>query len=224
MSEQNEHFKSETKKEKAFESKGVAYYHFTDGGTPIYYKRFQAFQDKMSKSHEWKISDAVLTEYTDMVRKFTQTGGNLSDERKLAEIARLTDNLEWRRQQSNDVALVYEIAAVWYFDETEDPADYSEDYAKEKIHRWMEDSELFAFFLRTPLNRYIDFSGLSDPGMQTYLKAMYQAAYEQSKSNFLRLSESERESEIGQNILLVAESYLALMNLIDLGLLNTTTS
>lgn len=212
----NKFFEEETKKELAFESGGVKYYQFTEGGAPIYIRRFQAFQDKMGKSEEWKISDAVLTEYIDMVEKYTMEGGNLSPERRLAEIARLTDNMKWRRRQNNDMQTVLEVAAVWYFDETEDPAEFSEAYAREKIKRWQGDRELFGFFIREPLNKFINFSGLSETGTKKYLKAMYSAALEQSLNNLSRLSKSETESEVGQNILLLVETYRAMINMIDL--------
>lgn len=220
----NHFFTQETKKELAFESDGVKYYHFTDGGAPIYIRRFQAFQDKMSKAEEWKISDAVLSEYMDMVEKYTMDGGNISAERKLAEIARLTDNMKWRRRQNNDMQIVFELASVWYFDQTEDPAEYNESYAREKIKRWQGDRELFSFFLRTPLNKYIGFSEPSESGTRNYLRAMYSAVLEQSLNNLSRLSKSETESEIGQNILLLVETYRAMINLIDLESESISTS
>ena len=213
----NSNFLSEPKKELAFEFEGVKYYHFTEGGTSIYFQRFRALQDVMRKHEEWRVSDAVLTEFVDMVERLA-----LQD--KTQEVVGLVQKMRWRRQQSNDLLLMYDIASIWYFDESEDPAVWDAGYSKVKIERWRKSGELYAFFLRTPLNRYIDFSQLSSDGMQNYLLELHLTLYAQSATNLLRLSDEQKMSDTGKNIAWLMETYSDLANLIDTGLRNTITT
>lgn len=229
----NEYFIKEAKKELAFGANGIEYYQFTDGGLPIYYNRFRNFQETMRKHEEWKVSEIILNEYLEMVQNFIKDG-SLTPDRRLAEIERLTTMLNWRREQSNDLMLVYELASIWFFDSSEDPAEYDINYAKNKIKIWCETKEiqvdgklypsLLAFFLRTPLNRFIDFQDFSQVGTMTYLKKMFETYYSHSLHNFSMLSETEKEGNIGQNISSVMEMSLGLINLIDIEQQNITTS
>jgi len=228
----NEYFLKEAKKERAFVANGVEYYQFTDGGLPIYYKRFYAFQETMRRHEEWKITQSVFEEYLDMVDKFTNDN-SLTPDRRIAEIQRLTTMLKWRREQSNELMLVYELASVWYFDESEDPCEYDSTYSKKKIQLWLNTKEiefdgekidLIAFFLRTPLNRFIDFQNFSENGTIAYLNKLYLTQLSHSMYNFSTLSESEKGTNIGQNISFLMEMYKGLILLTDTEQPNITTS
>jgi hypothetical protein len=228
----NEYFLKEAKKELAFVANGAEYYQFTDGGLPIYYKRFYAFQETMRRHEEWKVTQSVFEEYLDMVDKFTNDN-SLTPDRRIAEIQRLTTMLKWRREQSNELMLVYELASVWYFDESEDPCEYDSTYAKKKVDLWLNTKEiefdgekidLIAFFLRTPLNRFIDFQNFSQDGMIVYLNKLYQTQFSHSLYNFSMLSESEKGTSIGQNINFLMEMYKGLVSLTDIEQPNITTS
>lgn len=230
----NEYFLKEAKKELVFSCGGVDYYQFTEGGLPIYYNRFREFQATMNRHEEWKVTNEVFTEYLDMIQKFAKDT-KLTAERKVAEIERITEFIKWRREQSNELMLVFELASVWYFDESEDPAEYSSEYAKEKIKNWQGNNNfaiiegvklesLLGFFLRTPLNKFINFMDLSEVGTMTYLRKLYETAYSHSLHNYLMLSEIEKGMNIGQNIESLKETHLGLIGLIDSELQNITTS
>jgi len=228
----NEYFLKEAKKELAFVANGVEYYQFTDGGLPIYYKRFYAFQETMRRHEEWKVTQSVFEEYLDMVDKFTNDN-SLTPDRRIAEVQRLTTMLKWRREQSNELMLVYELASVWYFDESEDPCEYDSTYAKKKIQLWLNTKEiefdgekidLIAFFLRTPLNRFIDFQNFSENGTIQYLNKLYLTQLSHSMYNFSTLSESEKGTNIGQNINFLMEMYKGLILLTDTEQPNTMIS
>jgi len=228
----NEYFLKEAKKELAFVANGVEYYQFTDGGLPIYYKRFYAFQETMRRHEEWKVTQSVFEEYLDMVDKFTNDS-SLTPDRRIAEIQRLTTMLKWRREQSNELMLVYELASVWYFDESEDPCEYDTNYAKKKMELWVNTKEiefdgekidLIAFFLRTPLNRFIDFQNFSENGTIQYLNKLYLTQFSHSMYNFSTLSESEKGTNIGQNISFLMEMYKGLILLTDTEQPNTMIS
>ena len=213
----NKRFLEEPKKEVAFLHKGVEYYHFADNGTAIYYQRFRALQDTIRRHEEWRITADVLQEYLDLVTKFAREGNT-------REIELLTQKLNWRRTQSNDLMLLYDLVSIWYFDATEDPAVFDVAYAKKKIESWVGSDELLAFFLKTPLNKYIDFSDLLSDGSRQYLKELHLTLYAQSAMNLLTLSESEKESSTGKNITWLMEMYSNLTKLLDTGLYSTTTS
>ena len=229
----NEFFIKEAKKELAFSCNGVDYYQFTDGGLPIYYNRFRAFQNTVDNHNQFKVTDAVFTEYLDMVDKMTKDH-SLEAERRIVEIQRLTQTLKFRREQSNNLTLVYEIASVWFFDESEDPAEYDYTYGQKKGIEWAKNNiailpngetvNLLAFFLRTPLNRFIDFQDLSHNGTLKYLKSLNELSFSHSLHNLSLLSESEKEMNIGTNISLLMETYEAFWKLIDSELQNTSTS
>ena len=229
----NEFFIKEAKKELAFTCNGVDYYQFTDGGLPIYYNRFRAFQNTVDNHNQFKVTDAVFTEYLDMVDKMTNDR-SLEAERRLVEIQRLTQTLKFRREQSNNLTLVYEIASVWFFDESEDPAEYDYAYGQKKSKIWAENNivilpqgqtvNLLAFFLRMPLNRFINFQDLSEIGTLKYLKSLNELSFSHSLHNLSLLSESEKETNIGQNISSLMETYEAFWKLIDSELQSTSTS
>lgn len=229
----NEFFLKEAKKELAFSCNGVDYYQFTDGGLPIYYNRFRSFQNTIDNHNQFKVTDAVFTEYLDMIDKMTNDR-SLEAERRIVEVQRLTQTLKFRREQSNNLSLVYEIASVWFFDESEDPAEYDYAYGQKKSKIWAEKNiailpngetvNLLAFFLRTPLNRFIDFQDLSHNGTLKYLKSLNELSFSHSMHNLSLLSNEEKETSIGQNIGLLMETYEAFWKLIDSELQNTSTS
>ena len=229
----NEFFIKEAKKELAFSCNGVDYYQFTDGGLPIYYNRFRAFQNTVDNHNQFKVTDAVFNEYLDMVDKMTNDR-SLEAERRIVEIQRLTQTLKFRREQSNNLTLVYEIASVWFFDESEDPSEYDYIYGQKKSKIWAENNiailaegqtvNLLAFFLRMPLNRFIDFQDLSQIGTLKYLKSLNELSFSHSLHNLSLLSSEEKETNIGQNIESLMETYQAFWQLIDSELQNTSTS
>jgi len=229
----NKRFEEETEKELIFECDNIKYYQFINGGTPMYYARFKQFQETMRKHEEWRINDSVLSEYIDMVSSLTQNKG-LDSERRIAEIARVTEMIKWRREQSNDLQLIYELASIWYFDESEDPSKYDYSHAQEKIKSWMKSNEctiegvkynsLLSFFLQTPLNRYINFRDLSESGTLKYLQKTTETMLSHSMHNSLLLSEKEKGESMGLNISSLMETYQNLNYLIGLELENISTT
>lgn len=217
--EQNEHFKAELKKEFAFESGGVKYYQFAEGGMPIYYSRLVAMQEKVNMAKEWKVTATVMDEFLGIlevlggVRSGDQRVQELTAEQRLQEMNGRVSMMRKRIEMGGEMSLLYDLASVWFFDETEDPAKYDYAYAKVKIARWLNDHALHAFFLRTPLSDFLELQTSYNAGTAIYLQNLYELLYTASIHNFSMLSEKEKESELGQNILLHAQKYLALKNL-----------
>lgn len=228
----NEHFIKEAKKELAFTCNGVEYYQFTDGGLPIYFNRFRQFQNTFDNHTQFKVTESVLTEAIDMIIHFTNDS-SMSPERRIAEVQRVVETFKWRREQSNNLDLLYEIASIWFFDQTEDPAEYDYNYGKKKANIWAENNtctlpsgekiNLLFFLTHTPLNQFIDFQDLSQVGTLEYLKKLKEVEFSHSLYNLSRLSKSEKSGIIGQNIASLMETSEALWKLIDSELRNTTT-
>mgnify|MGYP007024648127 CR=1 FL=1 len=218
----NIEFEKEAKKELAFECDGIKFFQFTDGGIPMYYKRFQAMQETLRKHDEWKITGEVLKEYVDLIKKHSAKGGK-EPQKQLWEIERLTAQFEWRMNQDSDVMLVYDLASVWFFTDEDDPADYHRSKALSYIKMWTMKPELFFFFVNTPLNRFVPLERLLETGTLSYLQSLYQTVLGQLANSFSMLSESEKSESIGQNIKWQMETYLNLLGLIDSGSLSTST-
>lgn len=229
----NEFFLKETQKELAFTIDGVGYYCFTDGGVPIYYNRFREFQQRMQWNEEWKVTNEFLQEHIDMTDKFIKDS-SFTAEYKIAQIQRLNENLKFRREQSNNFTLVYDLASIWFFDESEDPAEYNQSYNNKKVEKFTksrtcilpngDEVNLLAFFLRTPLNRFIDFQNISEVGTLKYLKKLQELQFSHSLYHFTMLSESEKKESIGQNIAFQMAISQNLTELLDLELQSFTTS
>jgi len=228
----NKHFLEETQKELAFTIDGVEYWCFANGGVPIYYTRFREFQQRMQWNEEWKVTNEFLQEHIDMIDKFTKDN-SLTADRRLAEIQRLNENLKFRREQSSNFSLIYDLASIWFFTSEEDPAEFNESIHKKKVLNFTKNRtcilpdkkevNLLAFFLNTPLNRFIDFQNLSEVGTLNYLQKIQELQLSHSRYHLSMLSESEKNQPIGQNIAFQMEMCQNLVTLIGLELKNTTT-
>lgn len=218
----NEMFLKEAKKELAFTSKGIDYYQFTEGGVPIYQLRFIEMQERINLAREMAVTKDTLYEFLEMMQVYTgRRGGDsriqeLSEGQRLAEINGLVGNMLRRLEIQNDLGVIYDIATVWYFDETEDPAYYDAEYGRIKKQRWLEDDSLRDFFLQTPLTNFVDFKTDSQDYTQSYLEAIYHWQFTQSVNNLSMLSQKERESETGMLMLSQALTFQALGNLASL--------
>ncbi len=92
---------------------------------------------------------------------------------KITEVA---DMINVMRERINFAipteSIIWELAAVAFFDRNESPYRYDPEYAKDKVARWKQDEGLPAFFFKTPLKDMVSFPDLSEKGLETYLKAV----------------------------------------------------
>lgn len=111
--------------------------------------------------------------------------------------------LRMRLKERLDFALppefiIWELAAVVFFDENESPYKYDEAYAKEKIERWKKDYEnINAFFLSTPIKELIPSPDISKVDLQDHLNTI-------QKINEMQL---ERLSSLGLSKVQNKDSY-----------------
>lgn len=87
----------------------------------------------------------------------------LSDPKRIdvGRIAILNKNLQDRLELIIEPDIVYKLAAVMYFDDSEDPYRYDHTYGQKKIERWRKGMDLKSFFLSTPIKDLI-------PGLQSF--------------------------------------------------------
>lgn len=226
----NPNFISEPMKELAFESGGIKYYQFSEGGMPIYYTRLVAMQEKVNMAQEWKVTEDVMNQFLGMIEVYTgvrsadQRVQSLTAEERVEQIKNQVIFMRKRMEIQDELDLLYDLATVWFFDETEDPAIYDSGYAKVKKKRWLDDRALHAFFLRTPISDFLQLQTTLTSGTATLIQNMYQAQFTHLTHSYSMLSEAEKESELGRSIHLQMEACLAFENLTALGQQDTTTS
>lgn len=88
-------------------------------------------------------------------------------------------------------SIIWELAAVAFFDRNESPYRYDPEYAKEKIERWKEDHTLPDFFFATPFRDLVSLPDLSDSGLSNYLKMVEAVSGEQLKKVLSKLSSNQ---------------------------------
>ena len=224
----NKYFLDEDKKEFAFECKGVKYYQFKDKALPITYMRLKAAQETIALASELKVTENVLDEFQDMLDVYAgvRTGDHrvlsMTKEQLQAQLAHHNSIMRQRRRLGSGLEAMYLLASVFYFDESEDPAVWDRSYGEHKIKQWLGEHEIEAFFLRSlPLDTIIS-SELFQAGSTEYFQSLFLMLSTHSQHNYSMLSETEKESEAGMNIALLGETYRALINLNEKGLLKST--
>ncbi len=92
---------------------------------------------------------------------------------KILEIAKLIQALKERLDFALPSSqLIWELAAVAFFDANESPYKYDSAYGREKIARWKRTETLPGFFFRCPLRDLVSLPDMSEDGLATYLKAV----------------------------------------------------
>jgi len=118
---------------------------------------------------------------------------------KILEIGKLVQALKERLDFAlPSTGLIWELAAVAFFDETESPYKYDPFYAKTKIECWKKDETLPAFFFKCRMSDMVSLPNLSEEGLATYLKAV--EAVNASHINLVldKLSSAQRKTDFSR--------------------------
>lgn len=92
---------------------------------------------------------------------------------KILEIAKLIQAMKERLDFAlPSSSLIWELAAVAFFDTNESPYKYDPAYGREKIERWKKTETLPSFFFQSPLRDLVSLPDMSEEGLATYLKAV----------------------------------------------------
>jgi hypothetical protein len=148
---------------------------FTCGGKRFYrfkeeyrmptgrYKYFYAFLREV----DLRASLETLRGYIDEFKKVLN-GGKGGKSINVGAIWELVLNLETRTKLAFEPMGVKNLAAVSYFDDTEDLTTFSTAYGKEKIKLW-EDHNVLDFFLMKPIGELLNLNNTSIESLQEYL-------------------------------------------------------
>jgi hypothetical protein len=142
--------------EEAFTCAGKRFYRFKEeyrmstGRYKYYYSTLRELELKLSLTDLQKYVDAF---------KAVLNGGK-KNKIEFTELAKLTSNLESRIVLAFDTATIKKLAAVAYFDETEDITSFNEKYGHEKIKLW-EDHKVYDFFLTKPIGELFNLKSIS---------------------------------------------------------------
>ena len=147
---------------KAFKSGGKQYYQFEDINNMMTGRAFTC----IDYYHE--LSSRVTREYLEQhCAKMDELFS--ADSINVMEIAKIESQLKERLTMVVDPDIVYKIASVVYFDESESPWSYDFKYNQKKIERWKSLS-LNDFFFMIRVKDLIPLGNLSNQDLETYIK------------------------------------------------------
>lgn len=149
---------------RGFIFQGVQYFKFEDPfNTPCFRSHAAlTFYNEL----EMKCSKEFLEKHCEAVEAVLN-----SKDPKFTELAELTNILKERLVMILEPDIIYKIAAVVYFDASENPTNFDWKYNAKKIEKWKEAS-IEDFFLQQPIRGLMPFSDISDGDLATFITVM----------------------------------------------------
>ena len=171
--------------EYAFTCGHTKYYRFADIANLPYERGLIALQ--VYNEVDMRCSRQFLLYYAETIDKLLH-----QQKIDIFKINQINELLKQRLTLTTDTDLLYRLAAVCFFDKTENPAVYEPDYAEKKIAKWRKDKGARDFFLQMPLLELMPFLQNVATDLDTY-SAMCE---ELNKIHWecLRLASSGKES------------------------------
>jgi hypothetical protein len=173
----------------AFESEGVQYYQMKD----IFNSFAGRALDAMAIYEKWSMrtSPEFMTAWLQGLENTIN-----ANPIKITEVAEMINIMRERINFALPTeSIIWELAAVAFFDRNESPYRYDPEYAKEKIVRWKKDIGLPAFFFATPLRDMVSLPDLSEAGLKNYLTAVEAVSGKQLEKVLSHLSSSQRNQD-----------------------------
>jgi len=170
--------------EEAFACAGKRYYRFKDefrmstGRYKYYYAVLRELELKLSLEH--------LEEYVTAF-KAVLNGGN-KKRIELTDLHVLVINLESRLKLAFDPATIKKLAAIAYFDDTEDLLSFDERYGAKKVALW-EEHKFYDFFLTRPIGELFNANNISVDSLTERL-AMDEMLIQDLRSSLLTVLEA----------------------------------
>lgn len=147
--------------EYAFTCGGTKYYRFADITNLPYERGLMALQ--VYNEVDMRCSRQFLLHYADTIDQLLH-----QPQIDIFKINQLNEILKQRLTLIADTDLLYRLAAVCFFDKTENPAVYEPDYAEKKIAKWRKDKGVHDFFTQMPLLELMPFLQNVDTDLDTY--------------------------------------------------------
>jgi hypothetical protein len=154
--------------EEAFTCAGKRYYRFKEeyrmstGRYKYYYSTLRELELKLSLSDLEKYVSAF---------ELVLNGGAKKKTISLTSLHELLVNLKSRIKLAFDTSTIKRLAAIAYFDETEDLTTFSEKYGNQKLEIW-EDHKIYDFFLTRPIGELFNLKNISADSLAEHLKVM----------------------------------------------------
>jgi hypothetical protein len=178
--------------EEAFTCGGKRYYRVKEeyrmpaGRYKYYYAYLREVDQRMNLEK--------LVEYTEAF-ELVLNGGEKGKQINMGRLWELVLNLKSRTKLAFEPEGVRNLAAVAYFDETEDLTSFSVAYGREKIKHW-NDHQIHDFFLTKPIGELLNLSNTSTESLVQYLNQA-ETIMMDLNSGLQRVSE-ENSSESGK--------------------------
>lgn len=147
--------------EYAFTCGGTKYYRFADIANLPYERGLQAMV--VYKEVTMQCDRTYLQDHVKAMDKILS-----SNNINIYNIKTLNDFMKQRLALPTDVDLLYKLASVCFFDETENPCTYEPAYAEKKIAKWRKDKGVTDFFSQTPLLELMPFLQRVDVDLSAY--------------------------------------------------------
>jgi hypothetical protein len=150
--------------EPAFQVNGVQYYRFIKD-TSMPWGRYMFLQTFLSEQ-SLRMDTELLKGYCLEMKK--AVNGNLKNGIDLTRLIRIVTQMESRVELAFEVDTTYRLAAVIYFDDTEDLYTYDKAYNDKKVVLWKE-AKVVDFFYTRPASELLGLSGSSPEDLQTFI-------------------------------------------------------
>lgn len=161
--------------EYAFTCAGRKYYRFADISNLPYERGLQAIM--VYNEVDMRCSREYLSKHIEAMDKILHEK-NID----IYKINQLNEMLKQRLNLITDVDLLYKLASVCYFDDSEKPEVYEPEYAEKKIAIWRKDKGVHAFFMQQPLLELMPFLRKQKVDLDTYTPLNQELNEEQMKA------------------------------------------
>jgi hypothetical protein len=215
---------------KPFVVDGVTYYQATDSGINMAMGRFHSLGDMLRKHDSLKLSDEMLTTaiatMKDQLRtSMAKLGEDPQEAEETIRFALTTiERMQQRREFGMDIAQVYDLAAIWFFSQQEDPAVVDSQVNRQKIAAWMQHPMLYAFFLSMPLGHFVPSQRLANEDTLSFINNLSLQELLDWKITLLKSPQFGLTPATIRTIGLRVETLLNLTGLIDVLLRSTTAT
>lgn len=150
--------------QRVFDSGGTTYYQMKDSFNTFCFRAMSA----LDIYDNWGLRKTREQDKADW-KKVLDTCNNQPI--VLTDIIRLAiNNIENSELALPPVEIIWNMAAVMYFDENESPYKYDEQYGKEKIARWKKDKKVDFFLSKQLIGSLIPLPDFSNIDLENYLK------------------------------------------------------
>ena len=180
--------------EVAFKSGNKKYYRFIDDHQ-IPAGRYKYIYAAL-KEADLRMDLETLKNYVDEIKKVLN-GGDKKDNVSMESLWRVTINLESRISLAFEPASIERLAAIIYFDETEELKTFNKKHGEDKINFWKKNGTL-DFFLTKPIAELFGLSSISTTSLEEYIQDSQQIIEDLTLD--LQTVSSESSSENGKKV------------------------